>query len=126
MMPNDKLEILVKSVEKRQAAVDKVVEQLRAMVAKGPDDKKIGEVDKKIDEIEKRAIAIEAALKKILAKQADDLAKSETKAAQDLVNSEIKAAQKIEKTYMKLTEKTMLEGRLTILEGQIRGLLARG
>ena len=46
--------------------------------------------------------------------------------AQDLVNSEIKAAQKIEKTYMKLTEKTMLEGRLTILEGQIRGLLARG
>ena len=119
MMPNDKLEILVKSIEKRQAAVDKVVEQLRAMVAKGPD-------DKKIDEFEKRAIAIEAALKKILAKQADDLAKSETKAAQDLVNSEIKAAQKIEKTYMKLTEKTMLEGRLTILEGQIRGLLARG
>ena len=119
MMPNDKLEILVNSIEKRQAAVDKVVEQLRAMVAKGPD-------DKKIDEIEKRVIAIEAALKKILAKQADDLAKSETKAAQDLVNSEIKAAQKIEKTYMKLTEKTMLEGRLTILEGQIRGLLARG
>jgi hypothetical protein len=87
-MPNDKLEILVKSIEKRQATVDKVIEQLRAMVAKGSD-------DKKIDEIEKRVIAIEAALKKILAKQADDLAKSETKAAKDLVNSEIKAAQKI-------------------------------
>jgi hypothetical protein len=105
----DKVEIALKAMEKRQASIDKAIDDLRASLAKGPGDGLL----KKIGEVEKRVVAIEAALKAILAKQEEKI--------QEKV---LKEAKKMESEYMKVAEKVILDGRLKILEGHVNSLLA--